>query len=138
MVGGSAHLSFEDKKTNVIHNVFPVTNNPIYREALDVDHVMMRLCKPFKTIIENCTIPMSQCIEDIANKEIVMAEILKKMVAKTKRAMEIVNNATQPDFLGGFSHDDCIVFGGDVAGASLQSPRWGHIVATLVVIYFKL
>ena len=107
-------------------------------EALDVDHVMMQLCKPFKTIIDNCTIPMSECIEDIAIKEIVMAEILKKMVAKTKRAMEIVNNVTQPNFLRSFSHDDCIVFGGDVAGASLQSPRWGHIVATLMVIYFKL
>jgi len=107
-------------------------------EALDVDHVKMQLCKPFKTIIENCTIPMSECIEDIAIKEIVMAEILKKMVASTKWAMEIVSNVTQPNFLGGFSHDDCIVFGGDVAGASLQSPKWGQIVTTLMVIYFKL
>ena len=106
-------------------------------EDLDVDHVKMQLCKPFKTIVENCTIPMSECIDDIALKEIVMAEILKKMVAKTKRAMEIVNNATQPDFLGGFSHDDCIMFGGDVAEASLQSPKWEHIVTTLMVIYFK-
>jgi len=157
--GGSAHLSYVDKKTNEIHSVFPGTNNPVYRregsisscfwkaqivmerkvayyvdEALDVDHVKMQLCKPFKTIIENCTVPMSECIEDIATKEIVMAEILKKMVAKTKRAMEIVNNVTQPNFLGGFSHDDCIVFGGDVAGASLQSPKWGHIVTTLIVM----
>ena len=81
---------------------------------------------------------MSECIENIAIKEIVMAEILKMMVAKTKRAMEIVSNATQPDFLGGFSHDDCIIFGGDVAGASWHSSSWGHIVTTLVVIYYSI
>ena len=162
--GGSDRLSYIDKNTGEHRDVYPMypiyTNNPIYGEGSisscfwkagwamergtayyvdedpNVDHVKMELCKPFKKIIENCTIPMSECIEDIAIKEIVMAEMLKKMVAKTKRAIEIIKNATQPDFLGGFSHNDCTMFGGDVAGASLLCPSWGHIVTILLVIYF--
>jgi len=158
--GGSDRLSYINKNTGEHQKVYPDTNNPIYGEGsvsscfwkagwamergvayyvdddLNVDHVKMEICKPFKTIIENCTIPISECIEDIAIKEIVMAEMLKRMVAKTKRTIEIIKNATQPDFLGGFSHNDCRMFGGDVAGASLLCPSWGHIVTILLVIYF--
>merc|ERR1712179_343455 len=31
-------------------------------EKLDVDKIKMQLCKPFKTIVENCSIPISECI----------------------------------------------------------------------------
>merc|ERR1712025_1145798 len=90
-------------------------------DNLDIDHVKMQLCKPFKTIVENCSIPMTECIENIAIKEIVIAEVLKNMVVKTKRTMEKVKNETQQNFLEAFSYNDCVIFGGDVARASLQS-----------------
>jgi len=156
--GGSSDLSYVDKRTNENRDVYPDLDNPVYGEGslskcfwnaqwemergvayyvddeLDVDHVKMELCKPFQTLLENCTIPMTECIEKVAIKEIVMAEMLKMMVEKTKRAMEIVTNATQPDFFGGFSHNDCSIFGGDVAGASLQTATLGYIVASVLFL----
>ena len=158
--GGDPGLVYIDKKTNKRHQVYRHRQSPIFGEGsihsclwkaksdmkhavryyvdedLDVDHVKMELCSPFKTIVENCTIPMSECIEDIAIKEIVMAEMLREMVESTKIRMDWVKNATQADFLGGFSHHDCIIFGGDVAAASLHSPKWGQIVTTFMVLYF--
>ena len=76
-----------------------------------LDKVKMELCKPFKTLLENCSIPISWCIEDIAIKEIVMGEFLKETLAKIRRAMEIVEKHTKPDFFGDFTYDDCAIFG---------------------------
>jgi len=164
-VGGSPRLRYVDvdEKTNEtsrsIREVYPDSDNPVFgkgsisscfwkaesamgrgvayyfEDDLDVDQVKMQFCKPFKTLLENCTIPMTECIEKVDIKEIVMAEMLKMMVEKTKRMMEIVTNHTQPDFLGGFSHNDCIIFGGDVAGASLQSATLGYILTAVVFVY---
>jgi len=155
---GSPRLSYLDKKTNKYRTVYPASGNPVYGkdsisdcfwnaqwamekgvahyvdDDLDIDQIKMQLCKPFKTIVENCTTPMTECFEKVAIKEIVMAEMLKKMVTKTKRAMEIVTNHTQSDFFGGFSHHDCIIFGGDVAGASSQYATLGNIVTSVVFL----
>ena len=107
-------------------------------ETKDLDNVKMQLCKPFKTLLENCSIPMTECVENIAIKEIVLAEILKDMVATTKRAMEIVKEHTQPDFLGDFTYDDCVIFGGEVAGSTLRSVKLGQIVLLVTVAYVFL
>jgi len=157
--GGSPKLSYVDKKTNEHHySVYPDSSNHVYGEGsihscfweaqramgrgvayyvdddLDVDQVKMQLCKPFKTIIENCT-NWTECIGDIAIKEIVMSEMLKKMVEETKEIMEIVTTARQPDFFGGFSHHDCTIFGGDVARASLQCSTLRYIVTTVIFVH---
>jgi len=109
-----------------------------YVEKNDHDYVKMELCTPFKTLLENCSIPMTECVENIAIKEIVLAEVLKDMVATTKRAMQIVKEYTQPDFLGDFTYDDCVIFGGDVAGSTLHSVKLGVIVILVTVPYFFL
>jgi len=160
--GGSSQLTYIDKKTDEHRDVYPGINNPLYGDGslsscvwhaewdmesnvahyvddnLDIDHVKMQLCKPFKTIIENCSIPMTECIENIAIKEIVIAEVLKKMVVKSKRTMEIVKNATRPDILGSFSYNDCVIFGGMVARASLQSAPLGHLVIAVMGVYLLI
>merc|ERR1712215_608770 len=105
-----------------------------YVENLDLDRVKIELCKPFKTILENCTIPLNECISGVAIKEIVMADVLKTMVGTTKRAMEIIENNTQADFFGGFTYDDCVIFGGVVAGAPLQSATLGYMIIPVVVM----
>ena len=107
-------------------------------DNLDIDHVKMQLCKPFKTIVENCSIPMTECIENIAIKEIVIAEVLKKMVVDSKRTMEIVKNATRPDILESFSYNDCVIFGGMVARAPSQSATLGHLVGTVLGVYLLI
>ena len=103
----------------------------------NLDKVKMELCKPFKTLLENCTIPISWCIEDIAIKEIVMGEFLKETLAKVKRAMEIVEKHTKPNFFGDFTYDDCAIFGGDVDGATISSVGWLQMIVPLFVLLSK-
>jgi len=107
-------------------------------EKNDLDNVKMQFCKPFKILLENCSIPMTECIENIAIKEIVMAEVLKDMVATTKRTMEVVRKHTQPDYLADFTYDDCVIFGGDVAGSTMNSVKFVQIVILAIVAYIFL
>ena len=79
---------------------------------------------------------MTECVENIAIKEIVLAEVLKDMVATTKRAMEIVKEHTQPDFLGDFTYDDCVIFGGEVDRSTLHSVKLGQIAILVTVAFF--
>ena len=59
---------------------------------------------------------------------------MKKIVVKTSRAMEIVVKCTSPQYFGDFSSDDCVIFGGDVAGTTFVSANlWGIVVTSLVV-----
>ena len=104
----------------------------------NLDKAKIELCKPFKTILENCSIPINECIGDIAVKEIVMAHVLKEMVVKTKRAMEIVEKHTSPQYFGDFSYDDCVIFGGDVAGATFVSANLGGIVLSSLLAYLLM
>jgi len=104
-------------------------------ENRDVDKVKIELCKPFKTILENCTILMDRCIGNIAIKEIVMTEVLKNMVAKSKKAIQAVNK-TQTDFLANFTYNNCVIFGGEVAGAPLHSATLRYVLVLKVMIYF--
>jgi len=104
-------------------------------ENRDVDRVKIELCKPFKTILQNCTILMDRCIGNIAIKEIVMTEVLKNMVAESKKAIEKANKA-QTNFLANFTYDNCVIFGGEVAGAPLHSATLGYVLVLTVMIYF--
>merc|ERR1712179_359385 len=104
-------------------------------ENRDIDRVKIELCKPFKTILQNCTILMDRCIGNIAIKEIVMTEVLKNMVAESKKAIKKANEA-QTDFLANFTYDNCVIFGGEVAGASLHSVRLGYVLVITVMMYF--
>jgi len=99
----------------------------------DLDKAKMELCKPFKTILVNCSIPINECIDNIAVKEVVMAQVLKEMEAKIKQAMEIVDQHTSPNYFGDFSYADCAIFGGDVAGTTFASANLGCIVLSLLV-----
>jgi len=107
-----------------------------YAEKLEPDWVKMELCWPFKNILENCTIPLYECIGDIGIKEIVMAEVLKKMLANTRRAMEIIENSTSQDLLGSFTFDDCVIFGGKVAKAPLNSATLRTLTILFFIAYF--
>ena len=91
-----------------------------------LNKVKMELCKPFKTIIENCTLPVTECIGNIATKEIVMAEILKMM--------EEVVRCTQPQFVGDFAFDDCKIFGGNVSKGSMQSKSMANMIIPVILI----
>jgi len=122
-------------KSRVAGYIFRYENK---NEKLHVDKIKMQLCKPFKTILENCSIPISECIGTIAMKEIVMAEVLKDLVAESKKTMEMVNNHTQEDFFGDFSYDDCIIFGGKVARASLHSATLIQMVTIVMLPYFLI
>lgn len=62
-----------------------------------------------------------------------MAQVLKEMEAKTKQAMEIVDQHTSPNYFGDFSYTDCAIFGGDVAGTTFASANLGHIVLSMLV-----
>ena len=104
----------------------------------DLDKAKMGLCKPFKTLLENCSIPISGCIEDIGIKEIVMAEFLREILAKTRNAMEIVEKYKKPNFFGDFTYEDCVIFGGHVAGATFGSPGWVQIILPSLATYLLL
>ena len=101
----------------------------------DLDKIKMQLCKPFKTIIENCSIPMSECIENIAVKEIVMADFLKNMVAAVKQEMEIVESI-HPGSMADFTYDDCMIFGGDVAGANYHYPTLAQFMIIPAIVSY--
>jgi len=110
-------------------------------ENRDVDRVKIELCKPFKTILQNCTILMDRCIGNIAIKEIVMVEVLKNMVAKSMKAIKKANEA-QTDFLANFTYDNCVIFGGEVAGAPLHlaTPEYVLMLQVIMIyisLYFK-
>jgi len=155
--GGMSRHEYKDLKTGTWHDFYnPLSSygdNPLFScvlqarmpnrfsdsfEPFDLDKTKMQLCKPFKTIMENCTVLMSECIENIAIKEIVLADILKNMVAAVKDEMEVVDKF-HPDSLAGFTYDDCVIFGGDVAGATYHSATLAHfMVLPAIVSYFIL
>ena len=64
-----------------------------------------------------------------------MAQFLKEMVVNTKGMMDIVEKYTNPNFFGDFTYDDCVIFGGDVAGATLDSAGWLQISIPSFVTY---
>ena len=82
----------------------------------------MEVCKSFKTIIENCTLPVTECIGIIATKEIVMAEILNMM----------------EEFVGDFAFDDCKIFGGNVSKGSMQSKSMANMILPVILILYLL
>ena len=93
-------------------------NDDVAGNIDDMDKAKMGLCRPFKTLIENCSIPVDECIGNIAVKEVVMSELLKMVIEKTDHVREITERLTTPDLFGSFTYDDCVIFGGDIAGAS--------------------
>ena len=101
----------------------------------DLDKAKMGLCRPFKTLIENCSVPIEECIGDIAVKEVVMTEFLNEMVEDTKSRMKIVEKFTSPTFFKGFTHEDCVIFGGDVAGAISSSAPFLQVLFFSVAAY---
>jgi len=103
----------------------------------DLDKAKIELCKPFKTILENCSFPINECIEDIGIKEIVMTQVLKEMLGKTERAMQIVKKHTNPQYFGDFNYKDCVIFGGDVAGSTFHLANLGYIVLTSLLAYLS-
>jgi len=149
--GGMSRHEYKDLKTGTWHDFYNPLSlflciNQARRqnrfsdsvEPLDLDRIKMQLCKPFKTIMENCTDLMSECIEDIAIKEIVLTDVLKNMVASVKDEMEVVDKF-HPDLLADFTYDDCVIFGGDVARATYHSATLAHImVIPFIVSYFIL
>ena len=101
----------------------------------DLDVAKMGLCRGFKTLLENCSIPIGECIGNIALKEILMAEYLKVMVTKVDNVIEFVEKNI-PNFFGGFTYDDCAIFGGEIAGSSSVSGSLVQIVATTMACYY--
>ena len=56
-------------------------------DDMDKDKARMGLCRPFKTLLENCSIPIGECIGNIAVREIVMTEYLKTIIWKIDEVM---------------------------------------------------
>ena len=63
-----------------------------------------------------------------ALKEIVMATFLKEIVVKTKRAMEIED----------FSYDECVLFGGEVAGTTFASANLLLIILSSLLAFLLM
>ena len=101
----------------------------------DLDVAKMGLCRGFKTLLENCSNPIGECIGNIAVKEILMAEYLKVMVPKLDYVIEFVEKSI-PHFFGGFTYDDCSVFGGEIAGSSFLSASLLQIVVIAMACYY--
>ena len=78
---------------------------------------------------------MSECIENIAVKEIVMADFLKNMVAAIKQEMEIVESI-HPGSMADFTYDDCMIFGGDVAGANYHYPTLAQFMIIPAIVSY--
>jgi len=104
-------------------------------DDMDMDKVKMGLCRPFKTLLENCTIPVDECIGNIAVKELVMSELLKMIIKKTDTAREATETLTTPGILGSFTYDDCVIFGGDIAGASSTAISWVFIMLPTIIFH---
>ena len=102
----------------------------------DMDKAKMGLCRPFKTLFENCSIPIGECIGNIAVKEIVMTEYLKMIIERIDLVMEIAEKHTTPGIFGGFTYDDCEIFGGNIAGVSSTYASWVHITVLTMVSYY--
>ena len=92
--------------------------------------------RPFKTLLENCSVPIGECIGNIAVKEIVMTEYLKMIIERIDLVMEIAEKHTTPGIFGGFTYDDCEIFGGNIAGVSSTSASWVHIIVLTMVSYY--
>ena len=125
------------KQRDSIYKCFWGAENDIGVDENNLDAAKIELCRSFKTLVENCSIPVGDCIEQTAIREIVMAEFLKDMVARTNRVIKFVENYI-PDFYGGFSYDDCVIFGGDVSGTSSISASFLFIIVTTSTLYFVL
>jgi len=101
----------------------------------DLDKAKMGLCKPFKTLIQNCSIPMSKCLGSTPIIEVAMAEFLKNTLRNNKRIMQIViSKLEDPDYFGDFIFNDCKIFGGIVAKATTSSSNWIIISFSILVV----
>ena len=125
------------KQSREINMCFWRAENRIRSDVNNLDAAKIELCRGFKTLVENCSVPIYECIEDIAIREFVMAEFLKDMVTRTKRVIKIVENFI-PNFYGSFTYDDCVIFGGEVAGTSSISASFLFIIVTTSTLYFVL
>jgi len=110
-------------------------NDDVAGNIDDMDKAKMGLCRPFKTLLENCSVPVDECIGNIAVKEIVMSELLKMIIKKIDNIIKIAERLTTPDLFGSFTYNDCVIFGGDIAGASSTTINWVFMMLPTIICY---
>ena len=96
----------------------------------------MGLCRPFKTFIENSSIPVDESIGNVAVKEVVMSELVEMIIETIDNVREITERLTTPDLFGSFTYNDCVIFGGDIAGASSSIINWVLMILQTIICYY--
>lgn len=100
----------------------------------DLDRAKMGLCKPYKTLLQNCSLLVGKCIGSSSIREVVMAEFLKDTMYRNHRFMGIVTEQQKnSEYFGDFSFEDCKIFGGVVASAISSSSNKMLIIISILV-----
>ena len=100
----------------------------------DPTKAKMGLCNAFKHLIQNCSIPIGQCIGNIAIKEVVMAEFLKDTRLRNRSYMGN-NKNIDPVYFGNFTYKDCKLFGGNSSEATFVVSKWVQIAFFTLIAY---
>merc|ERR1711970_1281834 len=98
------------------------------------------MCNSFNILVEGMSDALGRCLGDVSIREVPLAMALLDLKRGIYWEMKRVEEDTDdPDYFGGFSFEDCPIFGGTVSKATATFPIWSQLIMlTMMTVGYQM